>query len=100
MGLFGPTIQATIQLSIKRYDGPISDRDNIKECEEQLRSFPHFKGGTDNAAEWFQRLCTLIVRCRVDRSKLHSILSTRLREIAYTWYTRKLTEFAKVGVIL
>ena len=55
----------------------VSDRDNIKECDDQLRSFLHSKVANDNAAEWFQRLCTLIVRCRVDRSKLHSIYSSQ-----------------------
>jgi hypothetical protein len=37
----------------------------------------------------------MIVRCRVDKSKLHSILSTKLTDIAYTWYTRKIEEFSK-----
>ena len=71
----------------------ITDKYQIaKEYENAISNIKKFNGNIDLAAPWFEELCTIVVRFRLDKSRLNMLLMQKLELQAKVWYTSQQRE--------
>lgn len=84
ISLFGPVLQPSIRLAVNQSNW--TETKKAKEYELAVQSLKKFGGHDDEAPSWFQELCVIIVRFKMEISGLNLLLLQKLISTAAVWY--------------
>ena len=73
--MFGSNIKASMLMSVSTFNDNFA---RAKEYETAVKNAKVYTGNMETAASWFEELCTIVVRFRLEKSKLNMLLLQKL----------------------